>query len=48
MVKDLIVLNIFKFLSRLFCHIGKQFNKKVMVDLKIYDVKDWETNNYNT
>ena len=31
------VLRIFKFLSRLFSHIGKRLDKKTKNDLKIYD-----------
>ena len=27
---------------------GKQLDKKVEANFKIYDVIDWETNNYNT
>ena len=31
-----------------FDHLGKRLDKKADVDLKIYYVTDWETNNYNT
>ena len=30
-----------------FAHMGKRPHKKSKVTFKIYDVKDWETNNYN-
>ena len=42
------VLRIFNFLPDLFGQVGKRFDKKAMVDLKIYDVTTWQTNNYNT
>ena len=42
------VLRIFNFLPDCFGQVGKCFNKKAMVDFKIYDVTTWETNNYNT
>ena len=38
----------FKFLFWHFSHVGKQVDKKVKVDFKIYEVKNWATNNYNT
>ena len=41
-LKALFVLKIFKFLSWLFGHPAKRFGKKVNVNFKIYDVKDWE------
>ena len=28
-------------------HAGKQFDKKNKVNFKIYDIKNWETDNYN-
>ena len=31
-----------------FGHIEKRLDKKTKVNLKIYDAKDWQTNNYNT
>ena len=43
MLKGLSVLNIFKFLSWLFGHVGKQLDKKWKINFKIYDVTDWET-----
>ena len=42
------VLRIFNFLPDFFGQVGKCFDKKTMVDFKIYDVTTWETNNYNT
>ena len=47
-LKALFVLKIFTFLFRLFGHIGKQFDDKAKVRLKIRNIKNWETNNYNT
>ena len=41
-LKALFVLKIFKFLSRLFGHLGKTVN------FKIHDVTTWFTNNCNT
>ena len=44
----------FPFLRRLnFCrdffgHVGKRLDKKAKVIFKIYNVINWETNNYNT
>ena len=38
----------FKFLSQLFDHVGKRLDKKERLNFKIYDVKVWEINNYNT
>ena len=29
------------------CHVGKQLDKKANIYFKIYDVINWETNNYN-
>ena len=40
MLKAFFVLKIFKFLSWLFDHAGKQLDKKAKVH--------WQTNNYNT
>ena len=47
MSKALSVFKIFKFLFRLFAHIGKRLDKKVKVNLKIYDVTDWKPKNFN-
>ena len=43
-LKALVVLKIFKFFVILFGHLGKRLDKKS----KIYDVINWETNNYYT
>ena len=49
MLKALFVLKIFILLSRLFGYIRKRFDKEeAMVNFKIYVVRDWTTNNYNT
>ena len=45
MLKALFVLDIFTFLSRLFGYLEKRFDKKAMVNFKIYNVTDWTTNN---
>ena len=47
-LKALFVLIIFKFLSDFFNHVGKRLDKKVKVNVKIYDVINWTTNNHNT
>ena len=39
----LFVFKKFKFLARLFCNVRKWLDKKA----KVYDVRSWETNNYN-
>ena len=36
------------FLSWLFGHIAKRFDKKTKINFKIYDVTAWQINNYNT
>ena len=38
MLKALLVIKVFKFLSRLFGHIGKGLDKKSKGNFKIYDV----------
>ena len=43
----LFVLKIFKFLSRLFGHVGKMLDYKDKVNFKIHDVKTWLPNNYS-
>ena len=48
MLKDLFVLEIFTFLSRLFDYVEKRLDKKVKVNSRIYDVTDWLANNFNT
>ena len=47
MLKTLSVLETFTFLLRLFGYLEKRLDKKAYVNLKIYDVTDWATNNYN-
>ena len=47
MLKALFVFGIFKFLSWSFGHVGKRLDKKTKINFEIYDVTDWETNNYN-
>ena len=42
MLKNCVILKIFKFLSCLFGHEGNQLFKKAKVKFKIYDVTDWE------
>ena len=37
------VLRIFNFLPDFFRQVGKCFDKKAMIDFKIYDVTTWET-----
>ena len=39
---------IFTVLPWLFGYAEKQLGEKAKASLKIYDVKDWTTNNYNT
>ena len=46
--KVLFVLKIFRFLSWLFGHVAKRFDKKDNVNFKFYDVTVWLTNNCNT
>ena len=47
-LKALFILKIFKFSSRLFGLEGERLDKKAKVNFKIFNVTDWETNNYNT
>ena len=48
MLKALFILKIFTFWSWLFGHVEKRFDKKAMVNFKIYDITDWTTDNYST
>ena len=48
MLKALFVLEIFSFLSWLFGYVKERFDKKTVVNFKIYDVTDWTTDNCNT
>ena len=47
-LKALVVLKIFKFLSWLLGHIEKRFDSKGKVNFNIYEITTWETNNCNT
>ena len=47
MLKGVFVFKMFKLLSWRFCHVGERLDKKAKVNFKIYDITDWETNNYN-
>ena len=46
--KALLVLKLFKFLSRIFGHVAKRVDQKDKVDFKFYDATPWLTNSYNT
>ena len=48
MLKALFLLEKLTFLSLLFSYVLKRLDKKARINLKIYYVKDWTTNNYNT
>ena len=48
MLKAILVLEIFTFLSRLFVYVGKQVGKKAKINFKTYGVTDWTTCNCNT
>ena len=45
MLKALFVLKTFAFLSLLFGYEEKRLDEKAKVNVKIYDVIDWTTNN---
>ena len=47
MLNVIFPLEIFTFLSFIFCHVGKRLEKKTKNDFKIYDVTGWTTSNYN-
>ena len=47
-LKALLILRIFKFLSYFFGHVGKWLNKRAKVNLKVNDLTAWLRNNYNT
>ena len=47
-LKVLLVLKIFKFLSWLFGHVQKWLDQKDKVNFEIYDVAAWLTDNCNT
>ena len=48
MSKVLFALEILTFLSGLFGYVEKWLDKKAVVNIKIYHVTDWTTNDYNT
>ena len=48
MLKALFVFKIFVFLFRLVVHVGKRFDRKTKINLKIYNVTEWIINNYTT
>ena len=48
MLKSLFVLEIFAFLPNLFGYVEKRLDIKAMINLKMHDVTDWITSNYNT
>ena len=47
-LKSLFVLTILKLLTWLLDHVGKRLENKPKVNLQIYDITTWLTNNYNT
>ena len=47
-LKALFVLKIFKFSLDFFGQVGKRLDRKIKVNLKIYDIKTCLTNSYNT
>ena len=48
MLKALFVLKIFTFLSRSFSEVRKRLDKIAKFNFKIYELKGWEANSYNT
>ena len=48
LLKALLVLEIFKFLSWLFDYVEKRLDKKAKINFKIYEFTEWITSNYNT
>ena len=46
--KRLLFLRYLYFWTDFFGNVGKRLEKEAKIDFKIYDVKDWETNNCNT
>ena len=48
MVNALFVLKTFIFLSLLFGYVDRRLDKKAKVTCRIYDVREWIRNNYNT
>ena len=47
-LKAFLFLRDLQFCPDFFGYVGKQLYKKAMVNFKIYDITNWETNNYNT
>ena len=47
-LKALVVLKIFKFLSKFAGHVGKPLDYKDKANFEIHDVTTWEINNCNT
>ena len=41
-------MKIFNYFSDNFGHAGKQLDQKASVNFKIYDIRNWKANNYNT
>ena len=42
------ILRYLKFCHDVFSQAGKQYDKKAKGNFKMYDIIDWEANNYNT
>ena len=47
-VKALFILKIFKFFRAFFGDVGKRLDKRTNDSFKIYEIINWEVNNYNT
>ena len=47
-LEALSILKIFELLSWLSDHVGKWLDKKAKVNFKIYDITNWQKNNYST
>ena len=47
MLKVLFVIKIFTFLSLVYCHAEKNFDKEAMVNFKVYVVKNSTANNHD-
>ena len=48
MLKASFVFNYLNVFPDFFYNVGNRFDKKAKVNFKIYDIADWEPNNYNT
>ena len=46
-LKSLFVLKTLKYLCQVFGHVQTRTDQKAKINFKIYDVINWETNNYN-